>query len=89
MTQSTAATIQRMSSIDREPRTLHVHQMRRAREEALRVIQTKSSEEAVRIFTEGLLPVGPIAENEKKKKKNKKKDRHMRIYELGTITDSV
>ncbi|KAI3956047.1 hypothetical protein MKW92_033889 [Papaver armeniacum] len=46
--------IQRMSSIETEPRTLNIHQIHFAREAALFVLNNRSSEEAINIFTEGL-----------------------------------
>ncbi|KAM0940587.1 hypothetical protein DsansV1_C18g0151821 [Dioscorea sansibarensis] len=49
--------IERVSSIELEPRTLTLDQLRYAREAALYVLSTKSLEEAVGIFTEGLEPV--------------------------------
>ncbi|EXB40982.1 hypothetical protein L484_020717 [Morus notabilis] len=49
--------IDRMSSIESEPRTLRMDQIHFAREAALYVLQTRSMEEAMRIFTEGLEPV--------------------------------
>ncbi|XP_020252126.1 uncharacterized protein LOC109829411 [Asparagus officinalis] len=49
--------IQRTSSIEREPQTLLLDQIKDARETALYVIRNHSIEEAIRIFTEGLQPV--------------------------------
>ncbi|KAI4317108.1 hypothetical protein L6164_025012 [Bauhinia variegata] len=49
--------MERTSSIEREPRTLSIHQIQCARELAIYVMNTKSLEEASRIFTEGLKPV--------------------------------
>ncbi|KAI3960389.1 hypothetical protein MKW98_017113 [Papaver atlanticum] len=46
--------IQRKSSIETEPRTLNIHQIHFAREAALFVLNNRSSEEAINIFTEGL-----------------------------------
>ncbi|XP_024005682.1 uncharacterized protein LOC18029388 [Eutrema salsugineum] len=43
--------LQRKSSIETEPMTLHFDQIERAREEAMYVIKTKSFEEAMDIFT--------------------------------------
>ncbi|XP_018483758.1 uncharacterized protein LOC108854645 [Raphanus sativus] len=43
--------LQRMSSIETEPRTLHLDQIENAREEALCVIKTKTFQEALYIFT--------------------------------------
>ncbi|XP_057497042.1 uncharacterized protein LOC130781741 [Actinidia eriantha] len=54
--------IDRQSSIENEPRTLGIRQMRFARDEALYVINTRNYEDAVRIFTEGLEPVVSVAE---------------------------
>ncbi|BAT73262.1 uncharacterized protein LOC124836862 [Vigna umbellata] len=47
----------RTSSIEREPRTLNIHQIQSARELAAYILNTKTIEEASRIFTEGLQPV--------------------------------
>ncbi|XP_058089750.1 uncharacterized protein LOC131236530 [Magnolia sinica] len=55
--------IERKSSIESEPRTLHFGQIQCAREAALYVLNTKSIEEALRIFTEGLQPVVSAKEN--------------------------
>ncbi|KAL9679883.1 hypothetical protein QQ045_017754 [Rhodiola kirilowii] len=49
--------IDRTSSIENEPKTLHMNQMEYAREAALYVLSTSSVEDAMRIFTEGLKPV--------------------------------
>ncbi|XP_031385011.1 uncharacterized protein LOC116198889 isoform X1 [Punica granatum] len=49
--------IDRKSSIESEPRTLSLRQMERAREAALIVLNTRSIEDAMSIFTEGLQPV--------------------------------
>ncbi|KAF8098356.1 hypothetical protein N665_0268s0025 [Sinapis alba] len=43
--------LQRKSSIETEPRTLHLDQIENAREEALCVIKTKTFQEALDIFT--------------------------------------
>ncbi|KAK8949642.1 hypothetical protein KSP39_PZI005930 [Platanthera zijinensis] len=48
--------IDRMSSIEKEPRTLSIDQIRNAREEALYVMKTKTVEEALSLFTQ-LMPV--------------------------------
>ncbi|XP_051127144.1 uncharacterized protein LOC127248701 [Andrographis paniculata] len=63
--------MKRQSSIEKEPRTLSLHQIEFAREAALCVVNTRSIEEALRIFTEGLEPVercavssGPTGGNE-------------------------
>ncbi|CAN6349155.1 unnamed protein product [Urochloa humidicola] len=47
----------RMPSIEWEPKTLTLDQIKFAREAALYVMSTKTEEEAIRIFTEGLKPV--------------------------------
>uniref|UniRef100_A0A0E0MKE0 Uncharacterized protein n=1 Tax=Oryza punctata TaxID=4537 RepID=A0A0E0MKE0_ORYPU len=47
----------RMPSIELEPKTLTLDQLKFAREAALYVLSTKPAEEAIRIFTEGLKPV--------------------------------
>ncbi|WCJ39290.1 hypothetical protein M5689_020288 [Euphorbia peplus] len=49
--------IDRKSSIETEPRTLPVEQLEYAREAAIDVMNTRSLEEAVTIFTKGLEPV--------------------------------
>ncbi|KAF8097073.1 hypothetical protein N665_0296s0054 [Sinapis alba] len=43
--------LERKSSIETEPMTLHLDQIENAREEALYVIRTKTFEEAMHIFT--------------------------------------
>ncbi|CAH8329409.1 unnamed protein product [Eruca vesicaria subsp. sativa] len=43
--------LQRKSSIETEPMTLHLDQIENAREEALYVIKTKTFQEALDIFT--------------------------------------
>ncbi|OMO56231.1 hypothetical protein COLO4_35729 [Corchorus olitorius] len=57
--------IDRKSSIESEPRTLSFHQIQCAREAAMYVVSTRSIEEAMSIFTEGLEPVvsGARADN--------------------------
>ncbi|TVU51098.1 hypothetical protein EJB05_02505 [Eragrostis curvula] len=47
----------RLPSIEMEPKTLTLDQIKYAREAALYVVSTKSEEEAIRIFTAGLKPV--------------------------------
>ncbi|CAN6357852.1 unnamed protein product [Urochloa humidicola] len=47
----------RMPSIEWEPKTLTLDQIKFAREAALYVVSTKTEEEVIRIFTEGLKPV--------------------------------
>ncbi|KQJ91961.1 uncharacterized protein LOC106866775 isoform X1 [Brachypodium distachyon] len=47
----------RMPSMEAEPKTLTLEQLKYAREAALYVVSTKTTEEAIRIFTEGLKPV--------------------------------
>ncbi|GAB2277306.1 hypothetical protein Dimus_012014 [Dionaea muscipula] len=49
--------IQKKSSIETEPQTLSVQQIEFARDAALYVINTRSFEEALQIFTQGLQPV--------------------------------
>ncbi|KAL3721470.1 hypothetical protein ACJRO7_033898 [Eucalyptus globulus] len=51
------ARIDRKSSIENEPRTLGVDQIQFAREAAEYVMNTRSSDEALTIFTAGLKPV--------------------------------
>ncbi|XP_043719464.1 uncharacterized protein LOC122667277 [Telopea speciosissima] len=57
MDMSATLRIERTSSIESEPRTLTMNQIQFAREAALYVMQTKSIEEALSIFTKGLEPV--------------------------------
>ncbi|XP_047089076.1 uncharacterized protein LOC124701068 [Lolium rigidum] len=52
-----AAGPRRMASMEREPKALSLDELKYAREAALYVLSTHSSEDAVRIFTEGLKPV--------------------------------
>ncbi|VAH64311.1 uncharacterized protein LOC119272089 [Triticum dicoccoides] len=47
----------RMPSMEAEPKTLTLEQLKYAREAALYVVRTRTTEEAIRIFTEGLKPV--------------------------------
>ncbi|KAI3972805.1 hypothetical protein MKX01_019463 [Papaver californicum] len=54
MEKGSSIQIQRKSSIETEPRTLNIHQVHFAREAALFVLNNRSLEEAVSIFTEGL-----------------------------------
>ncbi|XP_027344312.1 uncharacterized protein LOC113856611 [Abrus precatorius] len=49
--------LERTSSIEREPRTLNINQIQSARDLAVYILNTKTIEEASRIFTEGLQPV--------------------------------
>ncbi|KAF7048177.1 hypothetical protein CFC21_056985 [Triticum aestivum] len=46
-----------MASMEWEPKALSLHELKYAREAALYVLRTHSSEDADRIFTEGLKPV--------------------------------
>ncbi|CAL9027062.1 unnamed protein product [Prunus brigantina] len=57
MEDSSNARIDRKTSIETEPRTLGFDQIQFAREAARYVLKTKNIEEAMRIFTEGLVPV--------------------------------
>uniref|UniRef100_A0ACD5WAG3 Uncharacterized protein n=1 Tax=Avena sativa TaxID=4498 RepID=A0ACD5WAG3_AVESA len=54
-----SAGLGRMASmeLEREPKALSLVELKYAREAALYVLRTHSSEDAVRIFTEGLKPV--------------------------------
>ncbi|CAM0875970.1 unnamed protein product [Alopecurus aequalis] len=47
----------RMPSMEAEPKTLTLQQLKYAREAALYVVSTRTTEEAIRIFTEGLKPM--------------------------------
>ncbi|WJX34015.1 hypothetical protein P8452_22168 [Trifolium repens] len=49
--------LERSSSLDAEPKTLFEDELRLAREEALKIINTQSKEEALKIFLAGLKPV--------------------------------
>ncbi|CAL0325191.1 unnamed protein product [Lupinus luteus] len=49
--------IERSSSIEREPKTLNFNQLQSARNFAIYILNTRTFEEASRIFTEGLQPV--------------------------------
>ncbi|KAL7224209.1 hypothetical protein ACSBR1_025636 [Camellia fascicularis] len=60
------ATIERKSSIENEPRTLSMNQIQFARDAALYVLNTRSIEEAMRIFTKDLQPVVTVAEQNEK-----------------------
>ncbi|CAM0874797.1 unnamed protein product [Alopecurus aequalis] len=53
----------RMPSMEREPKALSLDELKYAREAALYVLRTHSSEDAVRIFTEGLKPVLGVRKN--------------------------
>ncbi|KAK7399384.1 hypothetical protein VNO78_10566 [Psophocarpus tetragonolobus] len=55
--EATMLSLQRTSSIEREPRTLNINQIQSARELAIYILNTKTMEEASRIFTQGLQPV--------------------------------
>ncbi|PQP98448.1 uncharacterized protein Pyn_19951 [Prunus yedoensis var. nudiflora] len=57
MEDSSIVQIDRKTSIETEPRTLGFDQIQFAREAARYVLKTKNIEEAMRIFTEGLVPV--------------------------------
>ncbi|XP_057770111.1 uncharacterized protein LOC130989949 [Salvia miltiorrhiza] len=54
---------ERQSSIENEPRTLSNNQIDFAREAALYVVNTRSTQEALTIFTEGLEPAVARAED--------------------------
>ncbi|XP_039044976.1 uncharacterized protein LOC120184630 isoform X2 [Hibiscus syriacus] len=51
------AQLHRTSSIECEPRTLSIDQIQGAREAAMYVVSTRTIEEAMSIFTQGLEPV--------------------------------
>ncbi|XP_008241651.1 PREDICTED: uncharacterized protein LOC103340063 [Prunus mume] len=57
MEDSSNVRIDRKTSIETEPRTLGFDQIQFAREAARYVLKTKNIEEAMSIFTEGLVPV--------------------------------
>ena len=48
---------------EREPKALSLDELKDAREAALYVLRTHSSEHAVRIFTQGLKPVLGVRRN--------------------------
>lgn len=50
--------------MEREPKALSLHELKYAREAALYVLRTHSSEDAVRIFTQGLKPVVGVRKND-------------------------
>ncbi|XP_045810748.1 uncharacterized protein LOC123905158 [Trifolium pratense] len=49
--------LERNSSLDAEPKTLSKDELKLARDEALKIINTHSKEEALEIFLAGLKPV--------------------------------
>ncbi|CAL9198261.1 uncharacterized protein LOC104000793 [Musa acuminata AAA Group] len=49
--------MERTSSIELEPRTLTYAELQNAREAAMLILSSKSLEEAIKIFTEGVKPV--------------------------------
>uniref|UniRef100_A0ACD5X484 Uncharacterized protein n=1 Tax=Avena sativa TaxID=4498 RepID=A0ACD5X484_AVESA len=55
--EAASARPRRMASMEREPRTLSLHELNYAREAALYVLSTHTSQDAARIFTQGLKPV--------------------------------
>ncbi|PPR84814.1 hypothetical protein GOBAR_AA35893 [Gossypium barbadense] len=59
--ESSSLQIHRTSSIENEPRTLSIDQIQYAREAAMYVVNTRSIEEAMNIFTQGLEPVVEVA----------------------------
>ncbi|CAL9098999.1 unnamed protein product [Musa textilis] len=52
--------MERTSSIELEPRTLTYAELQHAREAAMLILSSKSLEEAIKIFTEGVKPVACI-----------------------------
>ncbi|EOX92536.1 hypothetical protein QQP08_003584 [Theobroma cacao] len=61
MEAKSALRIDRKSSIESEPRTLNINEIQCAREAAMYVVRTRTIEEAMSIFTEGLEPVVSVA----------------------------
>ncbi|KAF8702523.1 hypothetical protein HU200_032904 [Digitaria exilis] len=57
MSRSKVEAAGRLPSMECEPKTLTLDQIKLAKEAALYVMNTKTEEEAIRIFTEGLKPV--------------------------------
>ncbi|WOL01556.1 hypothetical protein Cni_G10273 [Canna indica] len=55
--------LDRTSSIELEPRTLSFSELELAREAAMYILNNKPSEEAIKIFTEGLQPVPRTRDN--------------------------
>ncbi|NP_001236283.1 uncharacterized protein LOC100306525 [Glycine max] len=51
-------TLERTTSIDDEPKTLLEEEMKVAREAALKIINSHSKEDALKIFLAGFVPVG-------------------------------
>ncbi|KAM0939836.1 hypothetical protein DsansV1_C19g0157611 [Dioscorea sansibarensis] len=54
--------VERTSSVEFEPLTLTLEQLQFAREAALCVLSTRTIEEAMEIFTEGMQPVFGVTE---------------------------
>ncbi|CAA7025545.1 unnamed protein product [Microthlaspi erraticum] len=66
--------LERKSSIDTEPMTLHFDQIENAREEAICVIKTKTFQEAMDIFTKETQDSLKAREENREKYANKKND---------------
>uniref|UniRef100_A0ACD5X3Z1 Uncharacterized protein n=1 Tax=Avena sativa TaxID=4498 RepID=A0ACD5X3Z1_AVESA len=56
--EAASARPRRMASMEREPRTLSLHELNYAREAALYVLSTHTSQDAARIFTQQLAQNG-------------------------------
>ncbi|KAF7037921.1 hypothetical protein CFC21_048191 [Triticum aestivum] len=74
----------RMLSMEAEPKTLTLEQLKYAREAALYVVSTRTTEEAIRIFTEGLKPVRGV-----RKMGSSTTDSSDDDVELGSSEDST
>lgn len=73
--------LDRKSSIEKEPRTLNLQQIQFAREAALYVLNTRSMEEALQIFTEGLEPV--MNSKERRRQADNQEETHITADEEG------
>ncbi|XP_059433646.1 uncharacterized protein LOC132166778 [Corylus avellana] len=90
-----AARIARKSSIESEPRTLGIHQIQYAREAAEYVVNTRSIEEAISIFTKGLKPVVGVARDNGNTKMDRGEEQecaglrgHLRLQEPRDIASA-
>ncbi|XP_022841787.1 uncharacterized protein LOC111365469 [Olea europaea var. sylvestris] len=85
--------IERQSSIEKEPLTLNIDQIQFAREAALYVMNNRSIEEALRIFTKGLKPVVNSVGNESNELMNSGEEletstNELRILEIRDIVSA-
>uniref|UniRef100_A0A7N0TW11 Uncharacterized protein n=1 Tax=Kalanchoe fedtschenkoi TaxID=63787 RepID=A0A7N0TW11_KALFE len=77
--------IHRTSSIENEPRTLHINQIEYARKAALYVLNTRSVEEALRIFTDGLEPVKKLSMREEEEEDVRHDGEEWDISSIGCL----